>query len=128
MSLERNVVVACCGADRRGLEIPFVDGSIGTLRGPVSGEGPATCGVVARTQELHRVGNDIDSLALRPVLRLPLAPLQPSVDRHRAALGEETSGILALRPPHGDVEEVGLVHPLPGALVLATRIASDPQL
>ena len=96
------------------------------LGGPIPGES-ATGGVVARAQELHRVGNDIGCLAFCAVLRLPLAPLQAPVDRDRASLGQVARGILALRAPYGDVEVVGLVGPFAARAVLATRVARDPQ-
>ena len=114
--------------DRCGLEIPFVDRDVAALGGPVAGESASTGGVVARAQELHRVGNDIDCLAFGAVLGLPLAPLEPPVDRDRASLGEVARGVLALRAPHRDVEVVGLVLPLAGAPVLAARVAGDAQL
>ena len=56
----------------------------------------------------------------------PLAPLEPAVDRDRAALGQVAGAVLALRAPDGDVEVVGLVLPLAGA-ALAPRVARDPQ-
>src|ERR1019366_8995136 len=104
--------------DRCGLEIPFVDGDVTALGGSIAGEPTPTGGVLSRAQELHRVGNDIDVLAFRALLGLPLAPLQASIDRHGASLGEVAGGVLALRAPHGDVEIVGLVLPLAGARVL----------
>ena len=111
-----------------GWKSPSLTGVSPPSRGPVSREAPPSGGVIARTQELHRVGNDIDCLALGAVLRLPLAPVQASVDRHRAPLGEEARGVLALRTPHLHVEVVGLVRPLPAGLVLAAGVARDPQL
>ena len=48
----------------------------------------AALAVAAAAEELDAVGDDLDRLSLRPVLRLPLAPLEPAVDRDRAALGE----------------------------------------
>src|SRR3954452_9647382 len=36
---------------------------------------------ITRAQELDRIGNDIDGLSLVALLVLPLAPLEPSVDR-----------------------------------------------
>src|ERR1700680_4389208 len=125
--LERNVVVPGCAGDRRRLEIPVVDRDVAVLASPAARESTSAGGVIARAQELHRVGNDIGCLAFRAVLRLPLAPLQPPVDRHRASLGQETGGVLALRAPDRDVEVVGLVLPLAGAPVLAARVAGEAQ-
>src|SRR5690349_20766405 len=68
--------------------------------------------VAAAVQELHRVCDDLDGLALRAVVRLPLAPLQAALDADAAALGEVLGAILALLPPHGDVEVVRLLAPL----------------
>ena len=95
---------------------------------PLPGANPPPAdGVVARAQELHRVGNDIDCLAFAAVLCLPLAPLQAPVDRHGTPLGQVAGGVLALRAPHGDVEVVGLVLPFAGAPVLAAGVAGDSQ-
>ena len=66
----------------------------------------------ATAEELDRVGHDLDRLALLALLRLPLAPLETAVDADGPALGQEAGAVLALRAPHGDVEEVGLVDPL----------------
>src|SRR5215218_9908094 len=40
------------------------------------------------------------------------SPLEPPVDGHGPALGEILGAVLALGAPDGDVEEVGLVHPV----------------
>src|SRR5277367_6696925 len=109
---ERNVVVAGSTGDGCGLEIAVIDGDVAALGGPVARKPASTGGILARAQELHRVGNDIGCLALCAVLGLPLAPLEPPVDRHRTPLGQVAGGVLALRAPHGDVEVVGLVLPL----------------
>src|SRR6202035_3805897 len=95
--------------------------------GSVAGESTSTGGVIARAQELHRVGNDIGCLTLRTVLGLPLAPLQAPVDCHGASLREVARRVLALRAPYGDVEVVGLVLPFARAPVLAARVARDAQ-
>src|SRR5205085_1682850 len=83
---------------------------------------------LAAAEELDVVGDDLDRLALRPVLGLPLAPVQPAVDRDGAALGEELRAALALVAPDRDVEVVRLVAPLAGGLVLLARVHRDPQL
>src|SRR5271154_5050349 len=97
--LERNVVVCGGAGDRCGLKIPFVDWDVAAPRGPVSGEPTSSGGVVARAQELHRVGNDIDCLTFGALLGLPLAPFEPPVDRDRAPLGQVARRVLALRAP-----------------------------
>ena len=84
----------------------------------------AAAGVVARAgEELHRVGDDVDRLALLALRALPLTPLQAPVDGHRTALGQVAGAVLALGAPDGDVEVVGLVDPLAGRVVLAARVA-----
>src|SRR5262249_28731555 len=45
--------------------------------------------VAAAAEELHGVGDDLDRLALRAVLGLPLAPVEAAVDADRPALREE---------------------------------------
>src|SRR5205823_2501977 len=65
-------------------------------------------------------------LPLVPLLVLPLAPLEPSVDRHGTALREVVGAVLALRAPYGDVEVVGLVLPIAGGIA-AAGVARDPQ-
>src|SRR6266566_126291 len=94
--LERDVVIA--GADRRRTKVPFVDRRLAARRSPVSErtvlELAARGGVLAGAQELHGVGNDIRCLPFAAVLRLPLAPLQTSVDRHGAPLGQVARDVL----------------------------------
>ena len=65
---------------------------------------------------------------LRAVLRLPLAPVEAALDRHRAALGEIGRAVLALRAPDRDVEVVRLVDPLAACLILSAAVHGDPQL
>src|SRR5262249_12555964 len=86
-----------------------------------------TAGVVATAEELDGVGDDVDGRALGALLGLPLAPLQPAVDRDAAALGQVAGAVLALRAPDGHVEVVGLVDPLTAG-VLAARVGRDAQL
>src|ERR1019366_7386178 len=128
-SSEGNVVVtlgkgagSSAGAHRRRLEVTLVDEA--TVPGGGRRSAPAG-GVLARAQELHRLGNDVDCLALCPVLAVPLAPLQAPVDRHRASLGEILGCVLALRATHGDVEIVGLILPLSRTRVLTACVARD---
>src|SRR5581483_11774879 len=104
-----DVLVGGGAAGRCGLEIPFVDGDVAASGAPVARESASAGAFFTAAQELHRVGNDIDCLPFRALLGLPLAPLEPSVDRDRAALGQIARGVLALRTPHGDVEVVRLV-------------------
>src|SRR5699024_1950040 len=129
--LERDVVVtrrggAASGRRAGGLEVARVGRDVGA-RGEAAVAAAAHAGVVAAAEELDRVGHDLDVLAVVALLVLPLAPLEATVDRHRAALGEEAGAVLALRAPDRHVEEVGLVLPVAGGLVLATRVARDPQ-
>src|SRR5204863_195944 len=77
---------------RRGLEIPFVDGDVAALGAPVARESASAGAFFTTTQELHRVGNDIDCLAFRALLGLPLAPLEAPVDRHGASLRQIARG------------------------------------
>jgi hypothetical protein len=110
----------------RGREVVRVDRDV---RAGGEAVAAAVAGVVARArEELDRVGDDVDALAVVAVLVLPLAPLEAAVDRDRAALGEVAGAVLALRAPDGDVEVVGLVDPLAGRVVLAARVARDAQL
>jgi len=57
---------------------------------------------------------------------LPLAPLQPSIDRHTAAAAHVVADVLAPRPVHADVEEVRPLHEL-SVGVLPARVAGDAQ-
>src|SRR6266581_4647958 len=81
----------------------------------------AALAAVTAAEELDVVGDDLDRLALGAVLGVPLAPVEASVDRDRAALGEVLRAVLALLVPDRDVEVVRLVDPLTG-LVLALRV------
>jgi len=79
------------------------------------------------SQELHRVRNDIDCLALVPILRSHSRhSRRPSIATGRPLRG--IGGILALCAPHRDVEIVGLVLPFAGAPVLAARVAATRRL
>src|SRR5581483_1834242 len=57
----------------------------------------------------------------------PLAPLEAAVDRDGPALREVLGAVLALVAPHGDVEVVRLLGPLPGGAVLAAGVDREPQ-
>src|SRR5262249_11895290 len=83
--------------------------------------------LAATAEELHGVGDHLDGLALGAVLRLPLAPLEPSVDADGAALREVLRAVLALRAPDGDVEVVRLLRPLAGGGVLPARVHGEPE-
>src|SRR3954453_8283249 len=103
VALERDVVVARGGraaSGRRagGLEVTRVGRDV-RPRGEAVTAAPAHAGVVAAAEELDRVGPDLDFLAGVAFLVLPLAPLEATVDRDRAALGEEARAVLALRAP-----------------------------
>src|SRR4051794_7201997 len=75
------------------------------------GRRAVAAGGLGAGEELHGVGDDLDALALAAVVCRPFAPLQPSVDRDRPALGEVAGAVLALGAPDGDVEVVGHVDP-----------------
>src|SRR3954453_15521092 len=129
--LERNVVVrAAAGAHRGALEVRGVGRYVGArLEGAVAATSAAPVRVVrTRAQELDAFGDDFDSLALGAILRLPFAPVEPSLDGNRTTLGEVVGAILALRAPHGDVEVVGLVDPLAALTVLAAAVDSHAKL
>src|SRR5256886_9146534 len=83
--LERNVVVGAGLAE------------VGALgRGVRRHELRLARGLIAAAEELDGVGDDLDRLALRPVLRLPFAPVEAPVDPDWAALGEVLRAALAL--------------------------------
>src|SRR5438132_3124337 len=84
--------------------------------------------VAAAAEELDRVGDDLDRLALRAVLGLPLAPVEAAVDADGPALREVLRAALGLVSPDGDVEVVRLVAPLAGGIVLLPRVDGDPEL
>src|SRR5919199_307210 len=103
-------------AGRLGREVVRVDGDVGARREAVA----AAARVVARArEELDRVGDDVDPLAVVALLVLPLAPLEAPVDRDGAALAQVAGAVLALGAPDGDVEVVGFVDPLASRVVLA---------
>src|SRR5207244_2695256 len=83
--------------------------------------------LTAAAEELNRVGDDLDRLALAAVLRLPLAPVEPAVDPHGAALGEVLRATLALVAPDRHVEVVGLVSPVALRILLA-GVDGTPEL
>src|SRR5215208_1817966 len=77
--LERDVVLACRARHRRGLEVARVGRHIAALGREPSVAAPARR-IVAPTEELHGVGNDIDRLPLVAFLVVPLAPLEAAVE------------------------------------------------
>src|SRR5439155_24407858 len=87
----------------------------------------AALALAAAAQELDAVGDDLDRLSLRPVLRVPLAPLEPAVDGDGAALGEVLRAALALVAPDGDVEVIRLLGPFAGGAVLAACVDGESQ-
>src|SRR5436190_1281610 len=131
--LERDVVVgrgavAARRARRGGLEVAVVDRDVRARGEPATlGAAAHAAGVVPTAEELHGVRDDLHALALVAVLGLPLAPLEAAVERDGAPLGEEARAVLALGAPDRDVEEVRLVLPLAGRLVLAPRVGGDAQ-
>ena len=100
-------------------EVP--GGRRGRVGGDVAAARAGALTVAAAAEELDGVGDDLDRLALVPLRRLPLAPLEAPVDADGAPLGEVLRAALALVAPDGDVEVVRLVDPLTG-LVLAPRV------
>src|SRR4051794_6614990 len=116
---ERNVVVR--GGRGSPCEVAGVGRNVGLRR-----ETATVLGALAGPQELDGIGNDIHCLALVPFLVLPLAPLEPTVERDRAPLRQVVRAVLALGAPHCDVEEVRLLDPVARG-VLAARVGGDPQ-
>src|SRR5439155_12857184 len=86
----------------------------------------AALSVAAAAEELHRLGDDLDRLALGAVLRLPLAPVEPAVDGDRAALREVLRAALGLVAEDRDAEVVRLVDPL-ARLVAAPAVDGEAQ-
>src|SRR5712691_6557990 len=116
--LERNVVVGRCGEVGARLRA-------GACRHELVGA--AALGVAATAEELDAVGDDLDGLALAAaVLRLPLAPLEPSVDCDGAPLREVLRAALGLVPDHRDAAVVRLVDPL-ARLVLAPAVQGQAE-
>src|SRR5215467_8194421 len=79
----------------------------------------AAVAVTTAAQELDAIGDDLDRLALRAVLRLPLAPAQLAVDADGPPLREVLSAVLGLVAEHGDAEVVGRVDPVARLVALA---------
>ena len=90
----------------------------------------ALAAAVTGTEELDRLGDDLDRLPLAaPVLAdRHSAPVEAPLDRHRATLEEVVGAVLALRAPDGHVEVVGLVDPVAGLAVFAAAVDRDAQL
>src|SRR5215213_10149526 len=126
--LERNVVVGVARAGARGLEVTGVGRDVALRGEAVAAAAVAVAGVVTTTEELNGVGDDLHGVAVRAgLLVLPLAVLETTVDRDRTTLGAVLGDVLALGAPDRDVEEVGLVLPLTGGAVLATRVDREAQ-
>src|SRR5262249_3073737 len=129
--LERDVVFAAAtGAGCGALEVGGVGGDVAARReaAPTAVAVAPAAGAVARAEELDRVGDDLDVLAFVALLVLPLAPVEPALDRDRPALRQVVGAVLALRPPDGDVEVVGLVDPFAALAVLAAAVDRHPEL
>src|SRR5215210_1350522 len=120
--LARGSAAAAAGRGRRGLKIALVDRNVAAGL-----EAVAAAALLATAEELDGVGDDLHGLPLVPVLVLPLPPLQAAVDGDGPALAQVARAVLALRPPDGDVEVVGLVGPLAGAAVLAAGVDGDAE-
>src|SRR5262249_42591377 len=86
----------------------------------------AALAVAAAAEELDAVGDDLDGLAFRAVLRLPLAPPQFPVDADRASLGQVLRAALGLVAEDGDAEVVRRVDPVARLVALAV-VDRDPQ-
>jgi hypothetical protein len=71
---------------------------------------PAPAGTTA--EELDGLGDHLDRLPLRPVLRFPFAPVEPAVDADGTTLAQVLRAALGLIAEDGHVEVVGLVDPL----------------
>src|ERR1044072_3856173 len=88
-SLERDVVVGCGRA-----EVGVARGRGARRHVLVAAGSAAALELLPPAEELDALGDDLDRGALRPVLRVPLAPVEPAVDRDRAALREEMRAAL----------------------------------
>src|SRR5947209_12922430 len=124
-------VLVASSSYRSGLEIAGVDRNVALRRLGIAGEPvsiPTTGRVVAcASEELHGISDDIDRFALLSV-GLPGAPLEPTVDRHRAALLQILSAAIRLPPKDGDAEKVRLLLPVTRGPVLTTGVAGDAKL
>src|SRR3954454_9022643 len=136
LCLERNVVFVAAAATGRGaFEVAHVRGDVAlwrreataTLTAATTVAVATAAGTVAGAEELDAVGHDLDALPFVAALVLPLAPVEARFDRHRAPLRQVVDAVLAMRPPDGDVEVVGLVDPVT-ALVFAAAVDRDPKL
>src|SRR5581483_11521321 len=87
----------------------------------------AAVAVAPTPEELDALGDDLHRFALRSVLGLPLAPVEPAVDRDGPPLAEVLGAVLGLVAEDGDPEEVGLVDPLP-RLVPAPPVDCDAEV
>src|SRR5919204_738620 len=83
VSLEGDVVRRTRSHRLRLLEVRGISGNVRARRDRVALGG---CAGVAAAQELDGVGDDRDALALVAILRLPLAPVETTIDRDRPAL------------------------------------------
>jgi hypothetical protein len=82
---------------------------------------------VLAPDEHHRIGDDLYLAPLAPVLGLPRPLVKTPIYRYLPALAEVFGTVLTLGAPNDHVEEVGLLHPLAGA-VLVGGVDRHPQL
>src|SRR5262249_26328102 len=87
----------------------------------------AALAVAPAAQELDALGHGFAGLPLRPVLGVPLTPLETPIDGNRATLRQVLGATLALVAPDSDVEVVRLLGPLARRTVLAPRVDGEPQ-
>jgi len=83
--------------------------------------------VTAAVEELHRLRDDLDLRALAAVLGLQDDQSQPAVDADPAALREVVREHLGLRAEDLHVEEVRLVDPVAGLILLAP-VHGEPEV
>jgi hypothetical protein len=79
----------------------------------------AALGVLAAVKKLNRVRDDFHLRSLAAVLRLPRGPVESAVHADPPALGKVIRQHFGLVSEHLHVEEVRLIDPVPGVVLLA---------